>query len=464
MEFDNLKDELLSATDTGLKYAASLDRSAEFEIFVFYENKMLANIDQGIVTAKDGANAGTAVRAAKDKRVGFAVATGVSAERIKLAAREALSIVSSVNVQDNRFEGFSDPQGRGKEGAFPKEILSIETDDLIKSCEQQIDEARVVDPRVNVVIAEAEVSWRGYAVGNTRGILEATQSGDSRCETDVLVLENEERRGSSHHIVSRERVVDPEGIGRTTAERAINLLGAKKLDITKKMTTIWTPLPAGLFILSSLGESSVGSAVVDGVSPLCDKIGDTIASKRFTLTDKGQDARGLKTEAIDAEGLPQKDNTIVEKGILKNYLFDNYYGKAYGLESTGSCVRGVDIFGVPAPYESKPTVSFKWLEVTPGKKSEEEIIASIDGKAILIRDFPLGIAHSSVSTGEFSCVAGSSYLVKNGEIKGSVEPVSIAGNFYEGYMNLREIGNNNQFLRYGINVPTLVFDDFSVVG
>jgi PmbA protein len=416
------------------------------------------------VTAKDGATGGTAVRAAKGKQVGFAVASGVSVERIELATKEALSIINNVNVEDDRFEGFSDPKGTGNEGAFPDEVLSIETDELIKYCEQQIEEAKAVDSRAKVISAEAEALWKGYAVGNTRGILQATRSGQSRCETDVYAIENEERRGSFHFDISRERLFNPEGVGKAAAEAAVSLLGAKKLGITAKMPTIWTPVPAGLFILSSLGDSVLGRTVVDGISPLCDRIGDTIASKAFSLTDNGQTPRGLKTESVDAEGLPQRENSIIEKGVLRNYLFDSYFGKAYGLESTGNCARGISIFGVATPYESKPTVSTKWLEVAPGDKTEEDIIASIDGKAILVRDFPLGINHTNVATGEFSCVAGSAYLVENGEIKGSVEPVSIAGNFYEGYEKLREIGNNNQFLRYGINVPTLVFDDFSVVG
>ncbi|MGD9397058.1 MAG: TldD/PmbA family protein [Candidatus Thorarchaeota archaeon] len=464
MEFDNLKDELLSSIDTGLKYAASLDKSVDFEIFVYYENKNLASIDQGVVTAKDGAVAGTAVRAAKGKQIGFSVASGVTVDRIKLAAGEALSIINSVKVEDERFEGFSDPKGSGKEGAFADDFLTIETEDLIKYCELQIDEARKEDSRVKVVASEAEVSWKGYAVGNTRGVLQATRSGHSRCETDVYAIENEERRGSFHHEISRDRLVNPVGVGRKAAEQAVSLLGAKKLGMTTKMPTILTPLPAGLFVLSSLGEAVLGSPVLNGVSPLCDKIGDNIASKQFSLTDCGQSASGLGTEAVDAEGLPQKDNPIVENGVLKNYLFDSYFGKAYGLDSTGNCARGAGIHALALPYESKPTVFSKWLEVTSGKKTEEDIIASIDGKAILVRDYPLGITHSIVATGEFSCVAGSAYLVENGEIKGSMEPVSIAGNFYEGYKNLREVSNNNQFLKYGISVPTLVFDDFSVVG
>ena len=35
--FDNIKDELLSVTDTGLKYAKSLDSTSEFEFFVYFQ-------------------------------------------------------------------------------------------------------------------------------------------------------------------------------------------------------------------------------------------------------------------------------------------------------------------------------------------------------------------------------------------------------------------------------------------
>ncbi len=464
MNFDDLKDELLSATDTGLKYAKSLDSTSEFEVFVYYQNKIVAKIDQGVVTAKDGAVAGTAVRAAKGKQVGFAVASGVSADRIKFAAKEALSIIQSVKVEDDRFQGFADPKSSGKEGVYHDDILALETDDLIKNCELVINEAREVDPRVKVTASEAEVKWGGYAVGNTRGVLEATRGCENSIDGHVYAVDGEERRSGYHFDVSRERVFNPDGVGKLAAENAIRLLGAKKLDMTAKMPTIWTPMPAAFYVLSSLAQSAVGRPVVDGVSPLCDRIGDTIASKGLSIIDDGQNPSGIGTQAIDAEGLPQKRNPLIENGVLKNFLFDSYFGRAFDLESTGNCSRGDDIFGGATPYEERPSVSTKWLDVKAGMKSEEDIISSIDGKAVLIRGFPMGIMHSVVATGEFSCVAGSAILVENGELRGSLEPVSIAGNYYEGFKNLRAIGNNKETLPFGISIPTLVFDDFSVVG
>ena len=464
MNFDDLKDELLSVTDTGLKYAKSLDGSAEFEIYVYYNNKTVAQIAQGVVTAKAGAVAGTAVRAAKGKQIGFAVASGVSTDRIKLAVKEALSIIQSVKVEDDRFQGFANPNGSGKEGVYHDDILALGTDDLIKSCEVIIKEASEVDERVKVVASEAEAMWGGYAIGNSRGILEATRGCGNIVDCSVQAIENEERRESHHLDAARNGLVNIEGIGKTTAQYAIGALGAKKLDMTTKMTTIWTPVPAALYVLSSLAQSAVGKPVVDRVSPLCDRIGDSIASKDLTIVDDGQNPKSIGTQAVDAEGLPQKRNPIVENGVLKNFLFDSYFGRAFDLESTGNCSRGGGIFGGETPYEDRPDAATMGLDVNPGKKSLEDIISSIDGKAILIRDFPLGIGHSDVSTGEFSCVAASAYLVENGEMKGSVEPVSIAGNYYEGFKNLRDVGSDKENLPFGIALPTLVFDDFSVVG
>jgi PmbA protein len=464
MNFDDLKDELLSVTDTGLEYAKSLDTTTEFEVYVYYKNKIVAQISQGVVSAKAGAVAGTAVRAAQGKQIGFAVASGVSADRIKIAAKEALSIIRSVKVEDDRFQGFADPKGSGKEGAYHDDILSLGTDDLIKSCQSVIIEATEVDERAKVVSSQAKAEWGGYAVGNTRGILEATRGCANSIECSVYAIENEERRGSSDFDIARDRLYNPEGVGKTAAEFAVGMLGAKKLDLTTKMPTIWTPMPAGLYILSSLAQSAVGRPVVDGESPLCDRIGDLIASKDLTVIDDGQNPKTVGTQAIDAEGLPQKRNPIIEKGILKNFLFDSYFGRAFDLESTGNCSRGGGVFGGETPYESRPSAATMWLDVEAGKKSLEDIISSIDEKAILVRDFPLGISHSSIATGEFSCVAGSAYLVENGELKGSVEPVSIAGNYYEGFKNLLDVGSDKLTIPYGISLPTLVMDGFSVVG
>ncbi|MHA1741509.1 MAG: PmbA/TldA family metallopeptidase, partial [Candidatus Thorarchaeota archaeon] len=132
VEFDTIKDELLAVTDSAVKYGRSLDSNAEVEVFAFYNKKMSAEISQGMVKASDGAVAGCAARVAIGRRVGFASASGITEDRLKLAVSEAHAIVSSVKVEDERFKGFCDPEGTGREGAFHNEILELGTHDLIR--------------------------------------------------------------------------------------------------------------------------------------------------------------------------------------------------------------------------------------------------------------------------------------------------------------------------------------------
>ena len=464
MEYDNLNDELLSVIDTSLKYAKSLDSSAEFEIFIHYESSSEAGIDQGVVTAKDGIIAGNAVRAAKGQRVGFACASGIDLNRVKLSTREALSIIDTISVEDDRFKSFCEPRKPGREGVFAKEILELGTDDLIEYSLQMVKEAQETDPKVKMVNSECSASWGGIALGNTLGIQAASRTGMNTCAVFVIAMDGEERKSSYDFDISRERLFETAGLGERAAKDAVRLLGAKKIDTTAKMPTIWTPKASASYVLSSIGQSVTGQPIVEGISPLCDMLGDKIASSGLTIVDDGQNPKGLGTHAIDGEGHPQRRNVIVSKGVLKSFLFDSYYGRAFNVESTGNCSRGGRPRGGSTPYESSPSVSTKWLEIEQGKKSVDDLVAEVDGKGVMIMDTPLGISHSNVSTGEFSVVANSVLLIENGEIKGSLEPVSIAGQFYEGFKNLLHVGSDVTLTLQGAQAPSLLFDNFSVTG
>ncbi|RDE11279.1 MAG: hypothetical protein C4K47_10040 [Candidatus Thorarchaeota archaeon] len=464
MEYEDVKDELLSVLDTGLKFATRLDKSAEYEVYLYYRNVARAEIDQGVVTAKDGIVAGNAVRAAKGKRIGFACASGVSAERIKVSVKEALSVVNGVTAEDDKFEGFCEAKKPGRECKFSKEILSIGVEDLLHHGQKMIDEARQVDSRVKVVGTQCSASWGAFAVGNTRGLQRASRSGRNVCGVDVMSIEGEERKTASKYDAACDRLFTTEGLGEEAAKDAIKQHGAKKLDSTAVMPTLWKQEAAASYVLIGIGQGVLGRAVVEKTSPLCDRIGDSVASEGFNLEDDGQRVDGLGTESVDAEGLPQQKNIIVDSGTLKMFLFNSYYGRAFGVESTGNCSRGAPVFGEVTPYESSITVFTKGLAVAPGSKTLDELVSSVDGRAVLITDPPIGVFHSDPSTGQFSVVAKSAYLIEGGAVKHPLQPVSVAGQFYEGLKNLAGIGNDVKLSPYGPRCPSLLFDGFSVVG
>jgi PmbA protein len=264
--------------------------------------------------------------------------------------------------------------------------------------------------------------------------------------------------------ITRERLIRIDGLGGKAAEKAVSLLGARKLNKTAVLPTIWDPISAASYLYSGLGQSIRGGHVVEGRSPLADKIRKEVASEDLTITDDGQDPSSISTEAVDDEGRPQQTNVIIRNGRLVQFLFDSYYADIYGVESTGNASRGSGPFASALPYEATLQIRPKYLKVEPGRKSLDDIVSAVDGQAVLIVDSPIGIFHSSVSTGEFSSVAQSVFLVENGEKKYPLHPVSVSGNFYTGFKHLREVGSDLEDTPFTVKTPSMVFDGFSVVG
>jgi PmbA protein len=371
--------------------------------------------------------------------------------------------LKAVSVKDERFQGFLDPIRQGREGVFSTDILNLSTEDLVNAAKQLAENTRSAGENI-MAQSECGVDWGGFAIGNSRGVQRASASATNYCQAYAMAIKGEERRSAYTYDVTRERLFDIKGIGEQATKEAVSLLGAKKLDITAEMPTLWIPKAAASYVLASLAQSANGRAVVEGISPISERIGDKIATSRFTVLDDGQNPASLGTQAVDHEGHPQGKTPIIQKGQLKHFLFDSYYGRAFKADPTGNCSRGGGPFGATLPFESSPGISSTSLEVVPGSKSEKELIASIDGKGVMIVDMPAGIFHSHVATGEFSAVAASVFLIENGEKRGAIQPVSVSGNFYKGLEQLLQVGSNLERTPWGVTIPSLVFDGFTIVG
>jgi PmbA protein len=464
MEYENLKNELLSIVDSGLKYATNVDKEAEFELYLYYQNKAGVRIAQGVVDASDGTVEGNAVRVAKQNSISFASGSGISIDRIKRSIDEAVTSLKLLSTKDERFKGFCEPKKTGKEGAFAGDILDLGKEELINHAKNMMKEAQAFDKRIQTVGSECSAEWGGFAVGNTLGLQQASRSAVNNCEVYCIAVSGEERRTGYEFDITRERLVKTVGLGEKAAQRAISLLGARKLDKKAVLPTIWEPVSAAAYVRASLGQSASGDHVVEGRSPIAGKIGEKIANSKLTINDDGQKLSGVNTDAVDAEGYPQQKTTLISNGRLEKFLFDTYYGRIHGTNSTGNCSRHSRPFGSALPYETSPTIQPKNLEVESGKKDLDDLIATLDGQAILIVDTPLGIFHSNVSTGEFSAVAQSVFLVENGNKKWPLYPVSVSGNFYNGFKQLINIGSDSRSTPFAVDTPTLIFDGFSIVG
>ena len=121
----------------------------------------------------------------------------------------------------------------------------------------------------------------------------------------------------------------------------------------------------------------------------------------------------------DDEGVPHCRNLLIEKGVLKSFIYDLKTAAQAGTESTGNA----------ASLFTQPDVSFGNIILQPGRTPLKDIIASID-EGILVESL-LGLGMGNTISGAFSNPLDLAFKIEKGEVVGRVKDLSIAGNIYD---------------------------------
>jgi PmbA protein len=244
------------------------------------------------------------------------------------------------------------------------------------------------------------------------------------------------------------RLEPPQKVGEIAARRVLRRLGAKKVK-TCEVPIVFDPEIAAS-LLRNLSSAISGYALYKGASFLLDKLGTQIASDLVTVVDDGTIPAALGSRPFDAEGLPTKKKTIVEKGRLQSYLLDTYSGKKLGMASTGNASRSV---GEP------PGVAPLNFYLVPGIHSAEAIIGSVKRGFYVTELIGFGV---NMVTGDYSRGA-TGLWIENGELSYPVEEVTIAGNLKEMFQNIEMIGKDLE-MRGRIAAPTIKIAQMTVAG
>ena len=191
-------------------------------------------------------------------------------------------------------------------------------------------------------------------------------------------------------------------------------------------------------LLSPLISAINGSAIQQKNSFLVDKLNTKVFSEKLTITDDPFIVSGMGSRLFDGEGLATQKRTVFEKGVVKTYYIDTYYGKKLQMEPTSGSTTN--------------------LVFETGDKNLEGLIAGVK-KGILVTGFNGG--NSNGSTGDFSYgIEG--FLIENGTIKQPVSEMNITGNMISLWSNVGEIGNDVNESSSWLT-PSIVFEgvDFS---
>ena len=147
------------------------------------------------------------------------------------------------------------------------------------------------------------------------------------------------------------------------------------------------------------------------LSVYANKKGQKVASELITVIDDATLPGKYGSFSFDDEGNYSQQTVLIEKGVLKDYLYDYLTAKKENRASTGN--------GRRESYQHRPLPRMTNTFIAPGDTDPEEIISSTK-KGLFVKK--MGGGQVNTTTGDFVFDVTEGYLIENGIITSPVRP------------------------------------------
>lgn len=383
----------------------------------------------------------------------------LTAEGIQQLVEGALALARI--TEDDAFSGLPEA---GEFGAYPgdlhlyfEDVYSLPGAERIEWAKRAEAAALGADPRINNSRgAGFEAATGRRVLANSRGFLGQYRSSYAGGSAAPLAKDENGQMHKDYWDSSARRIGDldsPESVGREAARRTLRRLGARRMP-TQQIPVVFAPETARS-LLGAVFDAASGNAIWRSASYLAGKLGEEIAAPALTIIDDNtmllrNGTGGFGSSPFDGEGLPSRRTTVVERGVLKNYMLNTYAARKLGMQSTHNASRGL---------AGTPGIGPGNLYLEPGTETPEEIIKGVDKGLYVTSLIGYGV---NLVTGDYSRGA-TGLWIENGELTHAVEEVTIAGNLKEMLRNVSAVGNDLMF-RGSTASPTIRMDGMMLAG
>jgi PmbA protein len=229
----------------------------------------------------------------------------------------------------------------------------------------------------------------------------------------------------------------PEELGEMAVKKALQKIGQKKIE--SGQYTMLVDNRSSSRLLGIFRGPMSGRALQQKSSYLDGMLNKKIASDKLTVIDDPFVKKGLGSRHFDGDCLATKRRVLIDKGVLKYFLIDDYYGKKLGMEPTTG---------------SPSNLLFEY-----GQRSLEEMQRDIK-KGILVTGFIGGNSNSTTGDYSFGIVG---QLIENGKIIQAINEMNISGNAKDLWNKLVEMGND-PYPYSSWQRPSMMFEEIHFSG
>lgn len=395
-------------------------------------------------TSKVEETSGVAVRIVRNGRLGFSASSDVYAmDRLLSNVLESAAFGDEVPV------AFPAPQAAAAVAAFDPAIAELPVSRLVDLGRQVVDLLLSVEPEAQVNVS-LDRGVQHMALHNQAGTEVSFKRSPLSIVADVTCIQGDDILSLFDMVATTVWDEDALGFARRLADKLALARSITPLR-TAKMPVLFAPT-GSLVLALPLMQAIDGKNVFTGVSPLVGKVGEKLFDDKVDFVDDGTLDGAAGSAPYDDEGVPHRRNALVERGVVKGFLYDLKTAALSGVKSTGNGAR--TLFRPPAPA---PT-NLMW---PPGETPLAEIMAGID-QGLLVEG-ALGLGQGNTISGAFSNPLSLAFKIEKGRIVGRVKGVSIAGNIYELLRDVAAVSRETLWVYGSISLPYILLPEMNVV-
>ena len=396
-----------------------------------------------------------ALRIVREGKIGLATATGpyTGGDKPCLYGEDEGETLLDMAVETSQFglpANFQFPSSTNypRIGVFDSGVEEIRMEKMVELGEELIAKVREHAPDI---LCDVEVSKGIYSVHiiNSRGGEASYDKSLFGLSLEGLLIQDADMLfvGDSESSCCLPSTID---ILADRVIRQLELAEERATVSTKLLPVIFTPRGVANALLPPLTSAFNGKMVLEGASPLKNRLGEQVFDKGLNLWDDATIAYGVGSRPCDDEGMPSQRIPLVTQGVVANFLYDLQTAALAGTKSNGHGERASG--GFP-----KPAISS--LIIDEGGVSFQDMVEGM--KEGLIVEELIGAGQGDVLSGDFSGNVLLGYKVENGKIVGRVKDTMISGNVYQVLQELL-VGHEARWVNGVLYTPPLYCSHVSV--
>ena len=310
------------------------------------------------------------------------------------------------------------------------------------------DAARAVDGVTNSSGAGAGASVSGLVLATSHGF-SGSFNGTSFGHSVSVVAGEGTGMERDYDFTSRRHYADldsPASVGRRAGERVVRRVGGRKVETTTATVVLEPRIARGL--LGTFTSAINGASVARGTTFLRDALGTRIMPESVSITDDPEIPRRGGSRPFDGEGVRGGALTLVEDGVLKEWLLSSSIARELGLETNGRGARSGSTVRA-----TSTNVAFSAGDVSP-----EELLRQV-GTGFYVTEM-IGRG-ADVVTGDYSRGA-SGYWIENGELAYPVTEVTVGSTLQHMFAEMKLADDLDP--TYSTVAPTIAIPGMTIAG